>query len=289
MGGPARLALGVLVILAEPAGVLPRPGVMHRTHAPLLALTMLLAGCSFLAVPAPSGGVNGGGSDADPGAGGKPIGGGGGIVIPAPNDGAQRQIPDPTVIDARPVAVDHYVIGPDGRTVVVYYWGGNQACFGLHSVQVELRDGVPVITVMEGGRAGGPEVCTMEALLKSAVVTLEAPILSDAAGGAAAGEPQLPAQPQAAQPVAGVLDPRPHAITGYALAADGVSLSVYYVGGTEACYALAEASAQAQPDGVLVVSIKEGTLPNAGACDDIGVAKAVTITLDEPLLLDGAT
>jgi len=261
---------------------------MHRTHALLLVAALLLSGCGLLAVPAPNP-TGGGGSGADPGGGAnKPIGGGGGIVIPAPNDGAQRQTPDPTIVDAQPVAVDHWVIGPDGRSVVVYWWGGTPNCFGLHSVDVEVQDGVPVLTVNEGTL---PEAvakpCTMEALLKSALVTLDAPILSDLVGGAGPGEPQLPQQPLAVAVAAGVQNPMPHAVTGYSLAADGVTLQVYYVGGTDKCYALAEASAAGE-DGVLVVSIKEGTLPNAGACDDIGVAKVATITLAAPLLRDGA-
>jgi hypothetical protein len=261
---------------------------MHRSHAPLLVLALLLTACGFLAVPAPTPG-GGGGSGADPGGGAnKPIGGGGGIVIPAPNDGAKRETPDPTIVDARPVAVDHWVIGPDGRSVVVYWWGGTTNCFGLHSVDVAVQDGVPVLTVNEGTlpEAVG-KACTMEALLKSALVTLDAPILGDLVGGAGPGEPQLPPQPQAVAVAIGVQNPIPHAVTGYSLAADGVTLQVYYVGGTDKCYALAEAGAAVE-DGVLVVSIKEGTLPNAGVCDDIGVAKVVTITLAAPLLRDGA-
>jgi hypothetical protein len=251
---------------------------------------ILLAGCSWLTVPTPT---PSGGAGAQPGAGaGKPIGGGGGggLVVVPPNDGSLREAPDPTIVDARPTAVDHYVIGPDGRGVVVYFWGGNQGCFGLHSVAVELRDGVPVITVSEGTRpAAVGMACTMEALLKSAVVTLDAPLLRDGSGAEpAAGEPQLPEQPQVVVPVAGVQNPMAHAVTGYVLAADGASLTAYYVGGTDECYALAEASAAAGADGVLIVTIREGSLPNAGACDDIGVAKSVSITLDAPLLLDGS-
>jgi hypothetical protein len=263
---------------------------MHRTTAPLLLVlaAVLLAGCSWLAVPTPT---PSGGAGTQPGVGGgKPIGGGGGgLVDVPPNDGSLREEPDPTIVDALPTAVDHYVIGPDGRTVVVYYWGGNQGCFGLHSVAVELRDGVPVITVSEGTRpAAVGMACTMEALVKSAVMTLDAPILHDGSGTEpVAGEPQLPGQPQVVIPVAGVQNPRAHALTGYLLAPDGVSLSVYYVGGTETCYGLAEASAAAGADGVPTVTIREGNLTNAGACDDIGVAKAVSISLDVPILLDG--
>jgi hypothetical protein len=207
-----------------------------------------------------------------------------------PNDGALREVPDPTIVLPRPTAIDHYAIGPDGRTLVIYYWGGNRGCFGLHSVVVEVRDGVPVVTVNEGAR---PEVadmaCTMEAMLKSTVVTLDAPLLHDGSGAPPApGEPQLAPQPQAVAPAAGIVDAIAHPINGYLLAADGRSLTVQYVGGTDKCYGLAEASAMAGPDGGMVITIAEGRLPNAGACDDIGVAKAATITLDAPLVLDGS-
>lgn len=262
---------------------------MHKRRPTLLLLAVLLTGCSYLAMPTPRGG---GGSDGQPGGDGdKPIGGGGGVLMPPiVNDGALREEPDPTIVDPHPTAVDHFAIGPDGRTVVIYFWGGNQGCFGLHSVDVQLRDGVPVVIVREGTR---PEAvgmaCTMEALLKSSVVTLEAPILRDGSGAEPApGEPQLAPQPQGVAPVAGVVDARAHAISGYVLTADGRGLQAQFVGGTDTCYGLANAAAVPGPDGTLVVTIREGRLPNAGACDDIGVSKAVTITLDAPLLVDGS-
>jgi hypothetical protein len=241
----------------------------------------------LLVNPTPPGG---GGSGANPGGADKPIAGGGGGQVPIVNDGALREEPDPTIVDAHPTAVDHFVIGPDGRTVVIYYWGGNQGCFGLHSVAVEVRDGVPVVTVREGTRpAAVGMACTMEAMLKSAVVTLAVPLLHDGSGAEpAAGEPQLAPQPQAVAPVAGVVDAIAHAVSGYVLTADGRSLTVHFVGGTDKCYGLAGAGVAAGPDGVPVVTIREGRLLNAGACEDIGVAKAVTITLDSPLLQDAS-
>jgi hypothetical protein len=262
---------------------------MHKRTPTLLLLALLLTGCSLLMNPTPR---PGGGSGSQPGGGDdKPIvGGGGGQLPPILNDGALREEPDPAIVDARPTAVDHFVIGPDGRTLVIYYWGGNQGCFGLHSVQVELRDGVPVVTVSEGTRPDAVGMaCTMEALLKSAVVTLAAPLLRDGSGAdSAAGEPQLAPQPQVVMPVAGVVDPIAHAIGGYVLTADGRSLLAHYVGGTDKCYALASADVVAAPDGVAVVTIREGRIPNAGACDDIGVAKAASIALGAPLISDGS-
>lgn len=262
---------------------------MHKRTPTLILLAVLLAGCSYLAMPTPRGG---GGSDGQPGGGGdKPIGGGGGVLMPPiVNDGALREEPDPTIVDAHPTAVDHFAIGPDGRTVVIYYWGGNQGCFGLHSVDVQRRDGIPVVIVREGTR---PEAvgmaCTMEAPLKSAVVTLEAPILRDgSAAEPAPGEPQLAAQPLVVTLVAGVVDAIAHAVSGYVLAADGRSLQAQFVGGTDTCHGLADAAAAPGPDGILVVTIREGRLPNAGACDDIGVAKAASINLAAPLIIDGS-
>ena len=82
----------------------------------------------------------------------------------------------------------------------------------------------------------------MEAVLKSAVVTLDEPILADAAGDAAPGEPDLPADATAVEPHDSVVDAIPHTIGGYALSADGLTLSAYYVGGVEECNGLAEAT-----------------------------------------------
>lgn len=254
-------------------------------------MVALLAGCSFLsdAGGSPPTGGGAGGSDPD-----EPI-----VGVPIdppdrarPGDGALREEPDPTIVDARGAAVDHYAIGPDGRTVVIYWWGGNQACFGLKEVLVEVQNGTPIISVLEGTR---PEAvgraCTMEALLKSAVITLNESILTDGSGIVQEpGEPSLELEPMPVEPQEGIVNARPHPVVGYRLSEDGLQLTAIYTGGTEECYGLAEATLERpDEDGPLVVSIREGTRPDAAvACPDIGVVKSVTFALEEPLIVQAA-
>jgi hypothetical protein len=257
----------------------------------MVCVALALGGCRALIGGEPSEPDNGSSVDGAPGKD-DPIGGGGGAAPPNPIlDGAIREEPDPTVVDFRGQAVEHFVIGPDGRTIVVYWWGGNSGCFGLKEVMVEVQRGTPIITVLEGTRGDHVGMaCTMEALLKSAVVTLDAPILADAAGGEQPdGEPELPSDAVQAKPARGLLNPIPHAIFGYRLSADGMTLSAYYIGGVEDCYGLAGATAESDADGPLTVSISEGQLPQLPvACPEIGVAKVADIELDEPLIVVGA-
>ncbi|HET7520252.1 MAG TPA: hypothetical protein VFK61_01800 [Candidatus Limnocylindria bacterium] len=262
---------------------------------PLLPILLLtLVGCSALIGRDVDGGNGGGGngvSGAGPGAGDKPIvGGGGGGAVPPVGDGALREEPDPTVVDAQPVPADHFAIGPDGRTVVVYWWGGTPNCFGLRRVDITIADGMPMVTPFEGVRAAAQgKACTAEAVLKSAVVTLEEPVLADAANqDPDPGEPALLGQALAVTPMGGVLDPRPHAITGWAVSSNGRTLQTYYVGGTEDCYALASAAMDWPEGGPLTVDVREGRRPDVdGACDDMGLAKMVELSLDAPLITDG--
>jgi hypothetical protein len=270
---------------------------MRRTMLLLLCVSLVLGGCKALLGDPPrpdsSGSAPGGADDPIGGGGGKadPGAGGGGVALPNPIfEDASRQEPNPTVVAARPVGVDHFAIGPDGRTVVIYWWGGNDACFGMKEVKVEAGDGGLTVTVLEGARGDHVGMaCTMEALLKSAVVTLDEPILADAANGdPAAGEPDLPVDALQAKRVAGVVEPIANAVSGYRLSADGRTLSAYYVGGVEECRGLANATAEPNAHGILTVSIREGQLPKPmGACREIAVAKFVELQLDEPLITAG--
>ncbi len=256
----------------------------------LLLLAVLLAGCRMLA-DGPGGGGSGGGmpgaspdepvaSTPDPSAG-EPPGG----------DAARRELPNPDVVDEHAAAIDHFSIGPDGRTVVVHWWGGTPSCFALKEVLLEVQDGTPIITVLEGTL---PEAvgmaCTMEAVLKSTPVVLDDPILVDGSGNQhPAGEPMIGEGATEVSPRDDLRDPHEIAITGYRLSADGMRLDVHYVGGIERCYGLAEAGAVPGDGGALTVTVAEGRLPGVtGPCEDIGVGKFTSLRLDEPLIVQAA-
>jgi hypothetical protein len=254
----------------------------------LLLLVATLSGCRLLAEGPGGPGAGGGGRSGSPD---DPV-----VSSPDPSgeppagDQSRREEPNPDVVDAHSAAIDHFRIGPDGRTVVVYWWGGTPACFALKEVLVEVQGGTPIVTVLEGTlpEAVG-KACTMEAVLKSTVVVLEDQILVDGSGNQhEPGEPMIFEEATEVEPRRDLTNPREIAITGYRLDADGTRLQVHFIGGIEHCYDLAEASAQAG-DGAVTVTIAEGTLPDVdGPCEDIGVAKFTTLELHEPLIAQGA-
>lgn len=262
---------------------------MRRMTLALVCLVVALSACAYVGRQGASGSSPGAG---DSGGNDDPVSATpGGVPSPPSGDGATREEPDPTVVDPHGVAIDHFAIGADGRTVIVYWWGGNTTCFGLKEVTVEIQRNTPIIAVQEGTRADAVgQACTMEAVLKSAVVTLDEPILADAAGNdAAPGEPELPADATAVEPNDSVVDANPHSIGGYALSADGLTLSAFYVGGVEECNGLAEATADRAAGGLVTVSIREGRLPDVdGPCIEIGVSKVAAIRLDQPLIVVAA-
>ncbi|MDQ3554411.1 MAG: hypothetical protein M3395_08380 [Chloroflexota bacterium] len=110
------------------------------------------------------------------------------------------------------------------------------------------------------------------------------------------GEEPAPHDPAAGdealhvEPVPGVVDSIPHAIERISVAADGRTVTVYWWGGVDSCYGLDEVLVERDADGMAVITVLEGTLPDLGdvACIQIALSKATTITLDEPLYRDGS-
>lgn len=92
-------------------------------------------------------------------------------------------------------------------------------------------------------------------------------------------------------PEPGILNPIPHTFDRVAVAADGRTLTVYYWGGVEDCYGLADARATRADDGSYRITVLEGTRPGMGdvACIEIALLKAVTITIDDPIFVPDET
>lgn len=258
-----------------------RPSGMRRPAFLLLVLAALLPACSYQP-------FIGGDPSVNPD---EPVSTQPGSPGPIPSgDGSVRETPNPDVVDAHQTAIDHYAIGPDGRTVVVSYWGGTLACFGLQKVDVNTDpSGITVLTVFEGTLPDAVgDACTMEALLKSTVVTLDTAIVVDAAQpDAAAGEPEIAPDAEEVDIEVGVENPIPVAVTGYHLSGDGTTLTIHFYGGVPECYGVASASVDSS-ERPWTVSISEGHIPGAEACIEIALAKAFVFTLDSQLIRDGS-
>lgn len=106
--------------------------------------------------------------------------------VPAPGeapvdpcaDGSIPVVADPTLNDPRPTAWERIVVGPDGRTLEVYFWMGVLECNGLHSVEVTPTEGGVSITVLTGLPEGVEAITCIElAQLYRTTVTLDAPLI----------------------------------------------------------------------------------------------------------------
>jgi hypothetical protein len=92
--------------------------------------------------------------------------------------GATPVVPDPNVTGAQPVPYDHVVVGPDGRTLTVFYWHGAQACHGLREVELTPVEGGVAITLWAGMLPEAVNrLCTDIAQLYSVEVVLDEPII----------------------------------------------------------------------------------------------------------------
>lgn len=162
---------------------------------------------------------------------------------------------------------------------------------------------VACASVAAGAPAGGTSSATPPAPSATDPLSVEP-------GGSGGGQPGDPGDPNGpvtgtpgpyepipgdgathVTPVPGVRDPHQTVIDHISIAPDGVTLTVYWYGGVDTCYALASVTAVRGPDGVLVITVLEGTrgdLPTDTACIDLAQLKAATITLDQPLYRDGS-
>jgi hypothetical protein len=95
-----------------------------------------------------------------------------------PGDGATPAVPNPAVTGAAPVPFDHVTVGPDGRTLTVYYWYGAEGCYGLKSVDTAWTDQGLAITIWAGTLPEAVNrMCIDIAQLYSTEVTLDRPLV----------------------------------------------------------------------------------------------------------------
>lgn len=74
------------------------------------------------------------------------------------------------------------------------------------------------------------------------------------------------------------------------LSPDGRTLTVYFWGGVQGCYGLADVQVSRTTGGVATVTLITGTPPAMGdfACIDVAAAYKTIVQLDEPLIVDGS-
>ena len=94
-------------------------------------------------------------------------------------DGATRVYPNSRIVGLNQTAWDHVKVSVDGKRVVVYFWMGVQACYGLGQVDVSRHDGQLKIQLWTGirPRAIGM-VCPELAQLYKTVIHLNRPIIA---------------------------------------------------------------------------------------------------------------
>ena len=142
----------------------------------ILALMLALVAVAPVAAQDESVGTPDPGLTIDPAIPGEP---GGPVEEPEPpfDDGATPVVPEEGLNDIIEVPWDHITVGPDGRSLTVYFWSGAESCYGLAGVEVDETGAVPVITIQTGTRPG-VDVCVALAQLYSTPVVLEDPIIA---------------------------------------------------------------------------------------------------------------
>lgn len=151
----------------------PAPAVVLAILAMLLSLVAVSPVMAQDATTTPDPGMT-----IDPGIPGEP--GGPGEPGEEPEvpfaDGATPVVPEDGLNDIIETPWDHITVGPDGRTLTVYFWSGADTCYGLAGVEVDATGAIPTITLQTGTRPG-VEVCIAIAQLYSTQVVLDAPIV----------------------------------------------------------------------------------------------------------------
>lgn len=79
------------------------------------------------------------------------------------------------LVDVTPTPWEQVTFNDDQTVATVYWWGGNDACFGLDRVEVDLESDAVTITLFTGSEPGDV-VCTMEVVAKGVEVDLGEPL-----------------------------------------------------------------------------------------------------------------
>jgi hypothetical protein len=97
---------------------------------------------------------------------------------------------DDSLLDPQAVPYDHVTVGPDGRTLTVYFWMGAQPCSGLYGVETQPVQGGIDLTVLVGAPEDAATMtCIAIAQLYATVVTLDAPLVVSGSGSEPAATP----------------------------------------------------------------------------------------------------
>jgi hypothetical protein len=149
--------------------------MLSHARTPGRLTRSLITGLLLVAVTGGAALAQGAGSSGSTGSGVQPITNDPPITI---DDGAIPAFPDPTVTGAQEVPWDHIKVGPDGRTLTVFFWNGAEGCYGLKDVQVTIVGGLPVVKVFTGLQDDAAlRLCIEIAQLYKTDVVLDAPIL----------------------------------------------------------------------------------------------------------------
>jgi hypothetical protein len=94
-----------------------------------------------------------------------------------PYDGAEPVEPRPGMDGVAPIPFDKVVVGPDDRTLTVFFWSGVEPCYVLDRADVDENPGAITITLFQGHDPSAVSaVCIDIAVLKKVEVRVDAPV-----------------------------------------------------------------------------------------------------------------